>query len=223
MAWWIFWNFPTNNTQLILWYRASICVYEQCILCVWLTHITVLFFFFFFCFCLFVRETEGQHSQRHCPLRNASSVSHSSTKLSYYFTTADSSHFLKVAGVPQKYYSEATCCLACQLVLLLLLPRRSSGSQKLIERFPSHPPWQCPGRFWSKSCRNPSVTLLGPLHTYVREEPVVSHRWSGWVCERTGWSWRLQENYRSFKKNLQNIPQMNESKIGICQHVINWI
>ena len=28
----------------------------------------------------------------------------------------------------------------------------------------------------------------------VREEPVVSCRWTGWVWEITGWSWRLQEN-----------------------------
>ena len=33
---------------------------------------------------------------------------------------------------------------------------------------------------------------------YDRGEPAVSYRWSGWVWEITGWSWRLQENYRSF-------------------------
>ena len=26
---------------------------------------------------------------------------------------------------------------------------------------------------------------------YVREEPAVSCRWTGWVCKITGWSWRL--------------------------------
>ena len=29
-------------------------------------------------------------------------------------------------------------------------------------------------------------------------EPAVSYRWTGWVGEITGWSSRLQENYRSF-------------------------
>ena len=29
------------------------------------------------------------------------------------------------------------------------------------------------------------------LQTYVREEPAVSYRWSGWVWKITGWSWRL--------------------------------
>ena len=31
-----------------------------------------------------------------------------------------------------------------------------------------------------------------------RGEPAVSYKWTGWVWEITGWSSRLQENYRSF-------------------------
>ena len=31
-----------------------------------------------------------------------------------------------------------------------------------------------------------------------RGEPALSYRWAGWVWEITGWSSRLQENYRSF-------------------------
>ena len=37
---------------------------------------------------------------------------------------------------------------------------------------------------------------------YDRGEPVVSYKWTGWVWELTGWSSRLQENYRSFQRNL---------------------
>ena len=33
---------------------------------------------------------------------------------------------------------------------------------------------------------------------YDRGEPAVSYKWTGWVWEITGWSSRLQENYRSF-------------------------
>ena len=33
---------------------------------------------------------------------------------------------------------------------------------------------------------------------YDQGEPAVSHRWTGWVWETTGWGSRLQENYRSF-------------------------
>ena len=35
-----------------------------------------------------------------------------------------------------------------------------------------------------------------------RGEPAVSYRWTGWVWEITGWSSRLQANYRSFWRNL---------------------
>ena len=42
------------------------------------------------------------------------------------------------------------------------------------------------------------VDMLGP--TYVREEPAVSCRWTGWVWAITGWSSStLQENYWSFR------------------------
>ena len=34
--------------------------------------------------------------------------------------------------------------------------------------------------------------------TYDRGEPAIRHKWTGWVWEITGWSSKLQENYRSF-------------------------
>jgi hypothetical protein len=37
--------------------------------------------------------------------------------------------------------------------------------------------------------------LLQPVEANNRREPVVSYRWTGWVWEITGRSWRLQENY----------------------------
>ena len=63
---------------------------------------------------------------------------------------------------------------------------------------------------------------LWPSQTYVREEPAVSCRWTGWIWETTGWSSGLQEIYQSFKRNLWNIPPVNESKTGRCQHVTGW-
>ena len=57
------------------------------------------------------------------------------------------------------------------------------------------------------------------LWNYVREDPAVSCRWTGWVREITDWSSRLQDIYRLFYRNLQNTPQMNESKTEKCQHV----
>ena len=38
--------------------------------------------------------------------------------------------------------------------------------------------------------------------SYVRGEPAVSYRWTGWVWEMTGWCSRLQEDYRSLCRNL---------------------
>ena len=32
--------------------------------------------------------------------------------------------------------------------------------------------------------------------TYVREEPTVSYKWTGWVWGITSWSWRLHEKYQ---------------------------
>ena len=46
-------------------------------------------------------------------------------------------------------------------------------------------------------------TSWRPLHTYDRGEPAVSYEWTGWIWEITNWwSSRLQENYRSFLRNL---------------------
>ena len=43
-------------------------------------------------------------------------------------------------------------------------------------------------------------TRSHPPHvlSYDQGEPAVSYRWTGWVWEITGWSSRLQKNYRSF-------------------------
>ena len=41
-----------------------------------------------------------------------------------------------------------------------------------------------------------------------RGEPAVSYKWTGWVWEMTDWSSRLQENYRSFERNLGNMPNL---------------
>ena len=46
-----------------------------------------------------------------------------------------------------------------------------------------------------------SVGPVGPClkkKKNERGEPTASYRWTGWVWEITGWSSRLQENYRSF-------------------------
>ena len=38
---------------------------------------------------------------------------------------------------------------------------------------------------------------LGRGGSYDGGQPAVSNKWTGWVCEITGWSWRLQANHRS--------------------------
>ena len=50
-------------------------------------------------------------------------------------------------------------------------------------------------------------------------EPAVSYWWTGWVWEITSWSSKLQENHRSFKRSLWNMPQLNKGKTKGCQHV----
>ena len=47
-----------------------------------------------------------------------------------------------------------------------------------------------------------SCTFIQIPTTYDQGELAVSYRWTGWVWEKTGWSSRLQENYRSFSRNL---------------------
>ena len=86
---------------------------------------------------------------------------------------------------------------------------------------------RCPcGRCgWTWLVQNPDWPVLFPknanvtnfqindpiIYIYVLEELTVSYRWTGWVGEITGWTWRLQENYQSFERNLWNIPHMNKS------------
>ena len=71
-----------------------------------------------------------------------------------------------------------------------------------------------------------------PRHVVMSgKKPAVSCRWIGWVWEiLTGWSWRLQEIYRSFWKNQYNIPWMKiERPIPsggtnlILHHGIPWL
>ena len=50
------------------------------------------------------------------------------------------------------------------------------------------------------------ITTLGENYiTNDQGEPTVSYKWTGWVWEITGWRSRLQENYRSFYRNLLEI------------------
>ena len=43
-----------------------------------------------------------------------------------------------------------------------------------------------------------------------------NRRWTGWVSEITSLSSRFQEMYPSFKRNIKNIPQMNNAKTRRC-------
>ena len=45
------------------------------------------------------------------------------------------------------------------------------------------------------------------LWSWARREPAVSYRWTGWVSEITGWSSRLEENYRSIFRGIYRIKQ----------------
>ena len=48
-------------------------------------------------------------------------------------------------------------------------------------------------------CNKYILTVIGIyVRIYVREEPAVSYRWTGWIWELTSWSLRLQEDCRSF-------------------------
>ena len=50
--------------------------------------------------------------------------------------------------------------------------------------------------------RSPLIRMYLLIPVYDRGEPAVSYKWTGWVWEITGWNSRLQENYRSFHRNL---------------------
>ena len=50
----------------------------------------------------------------------------------------------------------------------------------------------------AKIVESSSNKSIPPHPNYDWREPAVSCRWTSWVWEITGWSSRLQENYRSF-------------------------
>ena len=61
------------------------------------------------------------------------------------------------------------------------------------------------------------LTVKLPTKTYYppvngENQMLCSYRWTGWVWGITGWSSRLQENYRSLWRNLWNISQINKGK-----------
>ena len=82
----------------------------------------------------------------------------------------------ELVGLPHLIYARCVLNGEC-----LWLAHFSPGRNTL-----SHEEYKVDGKFKSRP------------HTYDREEPAVSYRWMGWVWEITGWSWRLQEDYRSF-------------------------
>ena len=53
----------------------------------------------------------------------------------------------------------------------------------------------------ARSCLLPEF-LPCPASSALASPPkgelAVGYRWTGWIWEITGWSWRLQENYRPF-------------------------
>ena len=49
----------------------------------------------------------------------------------------------------------------------------------------------------SSDQKSPLDCVLKEHTSNDRGEPAVSYKWTGWVWGITGWSWRLQENYRS--------------------------
>jgi hypothetical protein len=59
-----------------------------------------------------------------------------------------------------------------------------------------------------------------PIFFKNGEALAASCRWSGWVWEIIGWSWRLQGNCGSLERNIQkNIPGISK---GRCQHITGW-
>ena len=52
-----------------------------------------------------------------------------------------------------------------------------------------------------------------------KNRPLVSWRWTNWVWEIIGSHSRLQQNYRSFQRNIENIPQTNKKNPERSQHV----
>ena len=70
-------------------------------------------------------------------------------------------------------------------------PSQNPKTVHIYESLSLSPMWVMDSCTWPCLC---------PLVLWIndRGEPAVSYKWTGWVWEITGWSWRLQENYRSF-------------------------
>jgi hypothetical protein len=95
-----------------------------------------------------------------------------------------------------------------------LMPARV-GEHILAARKVVHQTCQRTGKPVTHKWHNSTVIIASPqyeLEINDRGEPAVSYRWTGWVWDLTGRSSRLQENYRSFWRNLWNIPQFNKGK-----------
>ena len=51
---------------------------------------------------------------------------------------------------------------------------------------------------------------------------MIGENWTDWVWEITGWSSRVEENYRSFRRNLWNIPpnlRKEKRRMSICNRL----
>ena len=53
------------------------------------------------------------------------------------------------------------------------------------------------------------VRYAGAIRVNEQGEPIASCKWTVRVWETTGWSWRLQENYRSFLQKCREYSQIN--------------
>ena len=61
-------------------------------------------------------------------------------------------------------------------------------------------------------CMNPRTCVT----SNDRGEPAVSYKWTDWVWEITCWSWRLQENYRSFRGIYRIYPNLTKDNRRMC-------
>jgi hypothetical protein len=57
------------------------------------------------------------------------------------------------------------------------------------------------------------------LHTIERGELTTKYGWIGWVWEIIGWSLKLQEDYRSFQRNIYLKWMKQNQKMSTC----NWL
>ena len=68
--------------------------------------------------------------------------------------------------------------------------------------------------FSRSSAKSPKWSVMG-ASTYVWEELSVTYKCTGWVWEITSWSWRLHENYQSFKWIKQNRKMSTRNRLDL--------